>query len=201
MSSFLASPRRSPGTVCSERSTPIAAATTSSPPRMPARSTGRSRPRSAARSASSASPTSRPIHRRAAGAWSGCSGRRRSCAWPGSRPWRPPTATCGNASCPTTMPASRRRPPSPGRPSCPMPAGRSRTCCASERTGWSAPTIACLQPPQPPDSAQRHRPHYVRATVRVHQYPDGSLAIFDGPRCIARFDPKGQPRHVVSQAA
>jgi transposase len=52
-----------------------------------------------------------------------------------------------------------------------------------------------LQIPQ-----QRHRRHYVRATVRVHQYPDGSLAVFDGPRCIARFDPKGEPKH-VSQAA
>ena len=48
---------------------------------------------------------------------------------------------------------------------------------------------------------QRHRHHYVRATVRVHQYPDGSLAIFDGPRCLARFDPKGEPKHAVSQAA
>src|ERR1700686_3653958 len=37
---------------------------------------------------------------------------------------------------------------------------------------------------------QRHRQHYVRATVRVHEYPDGWLAIFDGPRCLARFDPK-----------
>jgi hypothetical protein len=48
---------------------------------------------------------------------------------------------------------------------------------------------------------QGHRRHYVRATVRVHQYPDGSLAIFDGPRCLARFDPKGNPKHAVSQAA
>jgi transposase len=48
---------------------------------------------------------------------------------------------------------------------------------------------------------QRHRRHYVRATVRVHQYPDGSLAIFDGPRCLARFDPKGEPKHAVSRAA
>jgi transposase len=53
-----------------------------------------------------------------------------------------------------------------------------------------------LQIPQ-----QAHRRHYVRATVRVHQYPDGSLAIFDGPRCLARFDPKGEPKHAVSQAA
>jgi transposase len=48
---------------------------------------------------------------------------------------------------------------------------------------------------------QGHRRHYVRATVRVHQYPDGSLAIFDGPRCLTRFDPKGEPRRAISQAA
>jgi helix-turn-helix protein len=39
--------------------------------------------------------------------------------------------------------------------------------------------------------AQRHRHHYVRATVRVHEYPDGRLAIFDGPRCLARYDANG----------
>ncbi len=42
-------------------------------------------------------------------------------------------------------------------------------------------------PPQP------HRHHYVKATVRVHQYPDGRLAIFDGPSCLVRFDRKGKP--------
>jgi len=40
---------------------------------------------------------------------------------------------------------------------------------------------------------QRHRHHYVRANVRVHEYPDGRLAIFDGPSCLARFDPAGKP--------
>ena len=49
--------------------------------------------------------------------------------------------------------------------------------------------------------AQRHRQHYVRATVRVHEYPDGRLAIFDGPRCLVRFDPKGRGRDLVSRAA
>jgi len=34
----------------------------------------------------------------------------------------------------------------------------------------------------------------------VHQYPDGRLAIFDGPRCLARFDPKGRTNDAVSQA-
>ncbi len=38
---------------------------------------------------------------------------------------------------------------------------------------------------------QRHRHHYVKATVRVHDYPDGQLAIFDGPRRLASFDPDG----------
>ena len=48
---------------------------------------------------------------------------------------------------------------------------------------------------------QRHRQHYVRATVRVHEYPDRSLAIFDGPRCLVRFDPKGRGSDLVSRAA
>ena len=48
---------------------------------------------------------------------------------------------------------------------------------------------------------QRHRQHYVRATVRVHEYPDGRLAIFDGPRCLARFDPKGRADDGISRAA
>ncbi len=43
---------------------------------------------------------------------------------------------------------------------------------------------------------QRHRHHYVRATVRVHEYPDGQLAIFDGPSCLARFDADGKPSDV-----
>jgi hypothetical protein len=32
--------------------------------------------------------------------------------------------------------------------------------------------------------AQQHRHHYVKATVRVHEYPDGQLAAFDGPHCL-----------------
>ena len=33
------------------------------------------------------------------------------------------------------------------------------------------------------------RPHLVRATVRVHEYPDGTLAIFKGPQRLASFPP------------
>lgn len=44
-----------------------------------------------------------------------------------------------------------------------------------------------LQIPQ-----NRHRYHYVRVTVRVHEYPDGTLAVFHGPRCLARYTAEGQ---------
>lgn len=39
--------------------------------------------------------------------------------------------------------------------------------------------------------AQRHRHHYVKATVSVRCYPNGQLAVFDGPRCLARYDALG----------
>ncbi len=40
---------------------------------------------------------------------------------------------------------------------------------------------------------QRHRHHYVKARVRVHEYPDGALAVFHGPRRLARYAPGGDP--------
>ena len=39
--------------------------------------------------------------------------------------------------------------------------------------------------------ADRHRHHYVKAKVRVHEYPDASLAIFHGPRRLAAFEADG----------
>ena len=44
---------------------------------------------------------------------------------------------------------------------------------------------------QIPESPLRR--HFVRATVRVHDYADATLALFHGPRCIARFDAAGAP--------
>ena len=44
-----------------------------------------------------------------------------------------------------------------------------------------------LQIPQDP-----HRFHYVKVTVRVHEYPDGTLAVFHGPRCLARDHADGR---------
>ena len=40
---------------------------------------------------------------------------------------------------------------------------------------------------------QTYRCHFIKAKVRVHEYIDGSLTLFHGPRRIAAFDPQGQP--------
>ncbi len=50
-----------------------------------------------------------------------------------------------------------------------------------------------LQIPQDP-----HRFHYVKATVRVHAYPDGTLAVFHGPRCLARYTAAGERLEAAS---
>jgi transposase len=38
----------------------------------------------------------------------------------------------------------------------------------------------------------RIRAHYVKARVKLRKYPDGTLAIFHGPRLLARYDAEGQ---------
>ncbi len=43
--------------------------------------------------------------------------------------------------------------------------------------------------------------HYVKVKVRVHRYPDGSLAVFHGPRCLARYDSKGATLQAKIRAA
>jgi len=36
------------------------------------------------------------------------------------------------------------------------------------------------------------RAHFVKAKVKVRQYPDGAYAVFHGPRCLGRYDPTGE---------
>ena len=50
----------------------------------------------------------------------------------------------------------------------------------------------------PPD---HHRHHYVKARVRVHEYPDGTLALFHGPRCLARYNADGEPIETPTRQA
>jgi hypothetical protein len=40
--------------------------------------------------------------------------------------------------------------------------------------------------------ADRHRCHYVKVKIKVHEYVNGQLAIFHGPRCLARYAANGK---------
>jgi len=46
-----------------------------------------------------------------------------------------------------------------------------------------------------------HRCHYAKVVVTVHLYPDGSLAIYHGPRCLARFDRMGSALPKILEVA
>ena len=65
-------------------------------------------------------------------------------------------------------------------------------CIHEERTVSNDNTVRYrgLSLQLPPD---RHRRHYVKARVRVHEYPDGTLAVFHGPKCLARYRASGEP--------
>lgn len=45
------------------------------------------------------------------------------------------------------------------------------------------------------------RAHFVHAHVKVHQYPNGSLAVFHGRRCLGRYDHAGVLQGEVQAAA
>jgi hypothetical protein len=45
------------------------------------------------------------------------------------------------------------------------------------------------------------RAHFVKARVRVRRYPNGTHAIFHGPRCLARYDAAGVLQEDTKQAA
>lgn len=72
------------------------------------------------------------------------------------------------------------------------PAGLTDILCVEEeRVVARDNTVAYerlkLQLPQ-----SRARAHYVKARVKVRAYPDGALALFHGPRLLARYDAAGQ---------
>jgi transposase len=63
-------------------------------------------------------------------------------------------------------------------------------CAKHERTVGNDNCVRfdnrCLQIPE-----HKHRQHFVRAAVKVHEYPNGNLAIFHGPRRLAKYTPTG----------
>ncbi len=73
-------------------------------------------------------------------------------------------------------------------------------CVQEERCVGNDNTVKwrrlCLQLP-----ASRLRPHFVKATVRVHEYPDGTIAVFLGPHRLADYGPDGIIANTIEQAA
>ena len=71
-----------------------------------------------------------------------------------------------------------------------MGAWREILCIQEERTVGNDNTVKwerrSLQLPP-----SRLRPHFVKATVRVHEYPDGRLAVFWGPHRLADYTADG----------
>ncbi len=79
-------------------------------------------------------------------------------------------------------------------------AWRDILCVQEDRVVGNDNTVKwrrlCLQLPP-----SRLRPHFVKATVRVHEYPDGTLAVFLGPHRLASYDAGGHRIEVIDQAA
>ena len=67
---------------------------------------------------------------------------------------------------------------------------RETLCVAEDRVVGNDNTVAWagrrLQIPP-----SRLRPHFVKASVRVHEYPDGAVSVFLGPHRLAAFDAGG----------
>ena len=51
-------------------------------------------------------------------------------------------------------------------------------------------SFAGMSPRLPGD---RHRPHYMKARVRVRRHMDGHLSVWHGPRLLQRYSPDGRP--------
>ena len=47
--------------------------------------------------------------------------------------------------------------------------------------------------------ADRYRRHYVKTRIRVHRYPDASIALFHGPRRLACYTQEGRPFEPLDQ--
>jgi transposase len=73
-----------------------------------------------------------------------------------------------------------------------MEAWREILCIQEDRTVGNDNTVKwerrSLQLPP-----SRLRPHFVKATVRVHEYPDGQLAVYWGPHRLADYAADGTP--------
>ena len=112
----------------------------------------------------------------------------RNCVWPGSLTWMRRTRFLTGAVYLATQQALCPSPEEPGSAFVPFTGSvKDILCVQEERVVGNDNTVRfkklVLQIPE-----DRHRHHYVKARVRVHQYLDESLAIFHGPRQLASYD-------------
>ena len=79
-------------------------------------------------------------------------------------------------------------------------AWREILCVQEERTVGNDNTVKWqrLSLQLPPS---RLRPHFVKASVRVHEYPDGKLAVYWGPHRLADYDAAGTIANQEKKAA
>jgi hypothetical protein len=128
------------------------------------------------------------------GAWS------TSSAWPASRRWPPPIATCANGSCPSTAPPSAGSRPIPPAPSCPWASTTLEQILCHEEE--------CVVARDNPVTFGRlvlqitkHRGLRSCAGLRVlvRRHLDGRHSIWWGPRCLGRYS--GQGRLLAPKAA
>jgi hypothetical protein len=105
--------------------------------------------------------------------------------------WRPIGISPSTFPLPTTN-ALRGRLPRPGPPSSRGSTRPSRRYCVCKMNGRRQGQYGAVSGPEPPNPARPARFHYVKVTVRVHEYPDGTRAVFHGPRCLARYQSDGR---------
>lgn len=84
---------------------------------------------------------------------------------------------------------------------CPPEQWREVLCVHEERTAGNDNTLRyngrSLQIPP-----SRLRPHFARAKLRIHEYPDGAIALFWGPHRLADFPPQASgPDPNLTEAA
>ena len=135
---------------------------------------------------------------RRAGARSGRSGRcrivwSRSSSSPGSRRSRRPTP-CARSICRSTTPVSPSIRPAKARPSPPiLGVDRDEILCVEEERQVGNDNCVSYRTLNPRTAIRGPmRPRFVKARVKPRVYPDGSHALFHGPRCIGRYDEKGR---------
>jgi hypothetical protein len=71
------------------------------------------------------------------------------------------------------------------------PAQLAETLCIEEERVVARGNTVAYESRRLQLPASNARAHYVKAQVRVREYPDGSLAVFHGPRRIARYTLQG----------